>query len=71
MKNIDVLVGRIGKPHGLRGEVTIDVRTDEPEVRFATGSTLTAEAPKGSAAQWRTLTVRSSRWHQGLSLIHI
>ncbi|WP_204163328.1 ribosome maturation factor RimM [Nocardioides gilvus] len=69
MKNIDVLVGRIGKPHGLRGEVTIDVRTDEPELRFAAGSTLTAVAPKGSAAQWRTLTVRSSRWHQGTLLL--
>lgn len=69
MKNIDVVVGRIGKPHGLRGEVTIDVRTDEPEVRFAAGSKLTCEAPKGAAASWRTLTVRSSRWHQGVLLL--
>lgn len=69
MKNIDVLVGRIGKPHGLRGEVTIDVRTDEPEVRFTKGSTLKVVAPKGSAAPWRTLTVRSSRWHQGILLL--
>ncbi len=38
-------MGRVGKPHGLRGEVTVDVRTDEPERRFAPGSVLRAEPP--------------------------
>lgn len=33
-----VVVGRIGKAHGIRGEVTIEVRTDEPERRFAPGA---------------------------------
>ncbi|MEY3278684.1 MAG: RimM N-terminal domain, partial [Actinomycetota bacterium] len=28
-----VVVGRVGRPHGVRGEVTIEVRTDEPELR--------------------------------------
>ncbi|WP_207922850.1 ribosome maturation factor RimM [Micromonospora sp. KC606] len=35
-----LIVGRIGKPHGLRGEVTVEVRTDEPEARFAPGMVL-------------------------------
>ncbi|MFY9331533.1 MAG: ribosome maturation factor RimM [Candidatus Nanopelagicales bacterium] len=35
-----VVVGRIGKAHGIRGQVTIEVRTDEPELRFAPGATL-------------------------------
>ena len=35
-----VVVGRIGKAHGIRGEVTVEVRTDEPEMRFAPGSAL-------------------------------
>ncbi|WP_199562130.1 ribosome maturation factor RimM [Micromonospora deserti] len=35
-----LIVGRIGKPHGIRGEVTVEVRTDEPEVRFAPGVVL-------------------------------
>ena len=39
-ERIEVVVGRIGKPHGLRGEVTVEVRTDEPERRFVAGSTL-------------------------------
>src|SRR5262245_49001416 len=37
---MDLVVGRIGKPHGVRGEVTVDVRTDDPDARFATGSSL-------------------------------
>jgi 16S rRNA processing protein RimM len=35
-----LVVGRIGRAHGLRGEVTIEVRTDQPELRFADGSVL-------------------------------
>ena len=47
METIEVVVGRIGKPHGVRGEVTVDVRTDEPERRFAPGAALRAEPPRG------------------------
>ena len=35
-----LVVGRIGKPQGIRGEVTIEVRTDDPGARFAPGSVL-------------------------------
>jgi 16S rRNA processing protein RimM len=66
---VEVVVGRIGKPHGLRGEVTVDVRTDEPERRFARGSTLRAEPPPGSASSLRSLTVASSRRHQSVLLV--
>jgi 16S rRNA processing protein RimM len=37
---VDVVVGRIGRPHGLRGEVTVAVSTDDPEQRFAPGAVL-------------------------------
>lgn len=69
VNSIDVVVGRIGKPHGIRGEVTVEVRTDDPDRRFAPGARLDVIAPKGSAAPWRTLTVRSSRWHQSVLLL--
>lgn len=69
METIEVLVGRIGKPHGIRGDVTIDVRTDEPERRFAPGSVLAAEPPKGSATPLRSLTVASAKWHQSVLLV--
>jgi 16S rRNA processing protein RimM len=66
---VEVVVGRIGRPHGLRGEVTVDVRTDEPERRFARGSTLRAEPPPGSASSFRSLTVAGSRRHQAVLLV--
>jgi 16S rRNA processing protein RimM len=68
VETIDVLVGRIGKAHGLRGDVTINVHTDEPDRRFAPGAVLDVEAPAGSATKLRTLTVASTRWHSGVLL---
>lgn len=69
METIEVLVGRIGKPHGIRGDVTIDVRTDEPERRFAPGSVFAVQPPKGSATTLRSLTVASAKWHQSVLLV--
>jgi 16S rRNA processing protein RimM len=69
VESIEVVVGRIGKPHGLRGEVTIDVRTDEPERRFTPGTVLRVQPPAGSASSLRTLTVARSRWHQQVLLL--
>lgn len=65
---VEVVVGRIGRPHGLRGEVTVDVRTDEPERRFADGVRLRAEPPAGSASPLTSLTVGHTRTHQGVLL---
>ena len=62
-EQIEVVVGRIGKPHGLRGEVTVEVRTDEPDRRFAPGTTLQAEPPRGSSSHHGSLTVAGTRWH--------
>jgi 16S rRNA processing protein RimM len=69
VETIEVVVGRIGKPHGVRGEVTLDVRTDEPERRFAVGAVLRAEPPRGSASRLTTLTVARARWHQTTLLV--
>ena len=64
----EVVVARIGKPHGLRGEVTVQLHTDDPETRFAVGATLATQAIAGSGVP-RTLTVRSTRVHQGTWLL--
>ncbi|MEA5154630.1 ribosome maturation factor RimM [Raineyella sp.] len=58
-----VVVGRIGKPHGIRGEVTVELRTDEPERRFAVGERLVVEGTG------RTLTVTATHWHQSRLLV--
>lgn len=69
MEEIEVVIGRIGKPHGLRGEVTVDVRTDEPERRFAVGTTLRAAATAAADRRPATLTVAWTRWHQSVLLV--
>jgi 16S rRNA processing protein RimM len=69
VNTIEVVVGRIGRPHGLRGQVTIDVRTDEPERRFAPGATLRAVPPKGSHSPLTALTVAAAQWHQQILLL--
>ncbi|UFN45729.1 ribosome maturation factor RimM [Nocardioides okcheonensis] len=68
-EDIEVVVGRIGKPHGIRGEVTLDVRTDEPERRFAPGTVLRAQAPAGADRRPTSLTVARARWHQSTLLV--
>ncbi len=62
-------MGRVGRPHGLQGEVTLEVRTDEPGRRFADGAILRAEPPRGSASPLRVLTVAGSRWHRSTLLV--
>ncbi len=64
-----VIVGRVGRPHGIRGEVVIGVRTDEPDLRFAVGATLDVGADDEGPADGGTLTVASARWHSGQLLV--
>ena len=61
---MQLVVGRVGRPHGIRGELTVQVHTDDPDLRFAAGSVLVTEpAARGP------LTVSSSRWHSGRLLV--
>jgi len=65
-----IVVGRVGRPHGIRGEVVIGVRTDEPDLRFAVGATLDARpSADGEPADGERLTVASARWHSGQLLV--
>ncbi|WP_208542911.1 ribosome maturation factor RimM [Nocardioides euryhalodurans] len=68
-EHIEVVVGRVGKPHGIRGELTVDVRTDEPDRRFAVGTRLRAAPPRGSASSLTALTVATTRWHRDVLLV--
>ncbi|GAA4965314.1 ribosome maturation factor RimM [Kineococcus glutinatus] len=61
---MDYVVARIGRPHGIRGEVTVEVRTDDPWRRLAAGAVLRTD-PAGAGP----LTVRSLREHQGTLLL--
>ena len=61
---MQVTVGRIGRPHGVRGDVVVGVRTDEPELRFAKGSRLDTDP-----ASLGPLTVAGTKWHSGELLV--
>ena len=54
---LQVVIGRIGRAHGIRGELNVDIRTDEPDRRFARGSSVICGD--------RVLTVASARHHSG------
>ena len=57
-----LLVGRIGRAHGILGEATIDVRTDDPDARFAIGQNLQTDGHGD-------LTITSGRVHNGILLL--
>ena len=57
-----LLVGRIGRAHGILGEATIEVRTDEPDRRFAIGATVQTDTHG-------ELTITSGRVHNGILLL--
>ena len=57
-----LLVGRIGRAHGILGEATIEVRTDEPDRRFAIGATVQTDTHGD-------LKIISGRVHNGILLL--
>jgi 16S rRNA processing protein RimM len=61
-----VVVGRIGRPHGVRGEVTVEVRTDDPDLRFVPGAVFATDPPARGP-----LTVVGRRWHREVLLLVI
>jgi 16S rRNA processing protein RimM len=77
-----LIVGRIGRPHGIRGEVVMGVRTDEPDLRFTVGAVLDVARtlPDGRSGEGQPsagdaqltvaqLTVAATRWHSGQLLV--
>ena len=60
-----VLVGRIARPHGLRGQVYVNPDTDFVEERFAPGATLWTRSARGD----ETLVVATMRVHGGRPVI--
>jgi 16S rRNA processing protein RimM len=61
-----VVVGRIGRPHGVRGEVTVEVRTDDPDLRFVPGAVLRTDPPERGP-----ITIAGVHWHSGTLLLRL
>jgi 16S rRNA processing protein RimM len=65
---VELLIGRVVKAHGITGEVVVEVRTDDPNTRFAPGAVVRA---KGSHDQERSYVVDSVRDHGGRLLVRL
>jgi 16S rRNA processing protein RimM len=65
---VELTVGRVVKAHGVTGELVVDIRTDDPELRFAPGSVLRA---KGSDRRERVYTVETVRPHGSRLLLRL
>ena len=61
---MQVVIGRIGRPHGVQGLVTVTVRTDDPQLRFAPGASLLTDPPERGP-----LVVAQVRAHSGRLLL--
>src|SRR5581483_2666186 len=61
---MQLVVGRIVRPHGVRGEVVVEVTTDEPATRYVPGAALDTDPASAGP-----LTIESVRPHQGRLII--
>ncbi|GCB45717.1 ribosome maturation factor RimM [Streptomyces sp. NL15-2K] len=61
---MQLVVARVGRAHGIKGEVNVEVRTDEPEVRLAPGAVLLTDP-----ASTGPLTIETGRVHSGRLLL--
>ncbi|MFB7452867.1 ribosome maturation factor RimM [Streptomyces sp. NPDC057027] len=61
---MQLVVARIGRAHGIKGEVTVEVRTDEPELRLGPGAVLFTDPASAGP-----LTIETGRVHSGRLLL--
>src|SRR5699024_6880419 len=62
-RSMSQVAARLGKPHGIHGEVTVEVRTDDPDARVVPGAIFTTDPDIGE------LTLERARWHPGRLLL--
>ena len=66
---MDLVVGRVVKVHGVTGEVVVEIRTDDPDTRFAPGSSLRGRPSRGGPESH--YVVESVRDHGGRLLVRL
>jgi 16S rRNA processing protein RimM len=67
---LELTVGRVVKAHGVSGEVVVEVRTDDPDARFAPGTTLRAKRVRDGGEE-RSFVVAQAREHGGRLLVRL
>ena len=60
---MQLVIGRIGRAHGVCGDLFVEPMTDEPDHRYADGTVL-------MTTNDTTLTVTTSKWHSGRFVVH-
>lgn len=66
---MELVVGRVAKAHGVTGELVVDVRTDDPDERFAPGNRLHLKPSRGGAGQ--DVVVETARPHGARMLVRL
>jgi 16S rRNA processing protein RimM len=66
---MDLVVGRVVKAHGIAGELVVEIRTDDPDTRFAPGSALRGRPSRGGPES--RYVVESVRDHSGRLLVRL
>lgn len=66
---MELVVGRIAKAHGITGELVVDVRTDDPELRFVAGNSLRLKNSRTGPN--RDVSIRSVRPHGARLLVRL
>lgn len=61
----ELQIGKVVKSHGIRGEVVVELSTDDPDIRFAIGEVLNGK----QAGKEHSLTIDAARMHQGRLLV--
>jgi 16S rRNA processing protein RimM len=60
-RTVEIIVGRLGRPHGIKGEVSVEVRTDDPDRRLAPGTVLRTDPPAAGPLTIATARLQGSR----------
>nr|WP_212763204.1 ribosome maturation factor RimM [Gordonia araii] len=69
-----MVIGRVIKPHGVRGELVVDIRTDAPDERFAAGAVVRGLLPRAKGAhrsKEQEFTITAARNHSGRLLVSL
>jgi 16S rRNA processing protein RimM len=65
---MELTIGRVVKAHGVTGEIVVEIRTDDPEIRFVPGAVLRA---RGSDDHERDYVIDAVRVHGGRLLVRL
>lgn len=65
LNHMELLIGRVIKSHGIKGEVSVDVTTDSPEQRYFPGAVLSGK----QGGKQVEFTIKTVRAHKGRLLL--